>query len=79
MSIHPILIKRHEGMECPPCYDNQRPLHVFTSSRALMTHIAKAHTISKEESRTIRRLARIYEKSSHESFLRWMQSRGQLK
>jgi len=80
LPIHPILLKHHSGIECPPCFVSKRPLHEFTSSRALMTHITKAHNLPNTEFKKIRRWVRIFEKKNPDkSFLKWMKKRGYLK
>lgn len=85
------IINHHAKLECPVCYYFKTTrLPRFANSRSLMGHIGKAHSISTKDNdengkipyktiRDIKRLARYFEKSNHESFLKWIQSRGYFK
>jgi len=66
---------------CPICNNfkiTKLPKHLFVSSRALMIHITKAHSIPKAEYKKIKRWIRIFEKKQEGSFLEWLKSRGYL-
>ncbi len=79
---HNSLLNCYSKIECPICNNfkiTKLPQHLFVSSRALMVHITKAHSIPKTEYKKIKRYVRIFEKRQEKSFLEFLKIRGILK
>jgi hypothetical protein len=68
--------KRHNGLQCPPCFiEDNRHLRIYKSTRALTCHLRTAHKLNHEE---LNRIKTIYSEYSEGSFIELCFKRGLL-
>ena len=70
------LIKRHSGIQCPPCVKQNEggySVHKFKSTRALTCHLRKTHKLNNDE---LDKIKTLYSEYTEGSFIELCYKRG---